>query len=208
MPSQPDAKQPGAPRRRGLCLVLAAPSGGGKTTIMQMLLDADPGTRQSVSATTRPPRDGEVDGVHYHFRSREAFDELVASGGMLEHATVFGKSYGIPRAPVVEALERGTDVLFVIDWQGHRSLREKLPGDVVGVFLRPPSVDVLAERMRKRGDAEHAVEARMAEAEAELSHAGEFDHAVVNDDLADAFRAVRAILEAERGKRQPIPSAA
>ncbi len=187
--------------RRGLCLVLAAPSGGGKTTIAQRLLELEPGLRQSVSATTRPPRPGEVDGVHYFFRSQAEFDGLAASGGMLEHAAVFGRSYGIPRAPVEAALAGGTDLLFAIDWQGHRTLLAKLPGDVVGVFLLPPSAAELERRLRSRGDAWEDVRHRMSLAASEESHAGEFAHAVVNDDLAAATGAVRALLMRARQER-------
>lgn len=184
--------------RRGVCLVLAAPSGGGKTTVMEAILGSDTGIRQSVSVTTRPPREGEVEGVHYYFRSQAEFEALVAGDGMLEHATVFGRSYGIPRAQVEAALESGTDLVFVIDWQGHRTLREKLPGDVIGVFLAPPSLGELERRLRGRGDAEGDIAKRMAEAEAECSHAPEFDHAVVNEDLGATIEAVRGILNEAR----------
>ncbi|MGI4796796.1 MAG: guanylate kinase [Janthinobacterium lividum] len=184
--------------RRGLCLVLAGPSGSGKSTVMQRLLDADDGIRQSVSVTTRPPRFGEIEGHHYFFRSQTQFDELVSSGGLLEHATVFGRSYGILRAPVEAMLAAGTDVLFVIDWQGYRKLREQLPGDVVGVFLLPPGLDELEARMLRRGDAPSDVAARMAEADGELVHRHEFDHTVMNDNLDRAVDGVRGILAAER----------
>ncbi len=190
---------------RGLCLVLASPSGGGKSTMMARLLDVEPGIRQSVSVTTRAPRPGEVDGVHYYFCPQDEFDFLVRSGSMLEHATVFGRSYGIPRAPVEAALDAGTDVVFVIDWQGHRRLQEMLPGDVVGVFLVPPSVEELRARMERRGDAAADVEARMAEAEAEMSHRGEFDHEVENNDIDQAVDQVLGLLEAARSARKPGP---
>lgn len=204
--------QDDTPTRRGLCLVLAAPSGGGKTTVMEALLRDDTRIRQSVSVTTRAPREGEVEGLHYYFRSQTEFEALVASDGMLEHATVFGRSYGIPRAQVEAALDNGTDLVFVIDWQGHRTLREKLPGDVVGVFLAPPSLEVLERRLRGRGDAQEDVAKRMGEAEAECSHAPEFDHVVVNEDLGEAIEAVRAILNEARlapeRQRQAAPSPA
>lgn len=196
--------------RRGICLVLAAPSGGGKTTVMEALLGSEIGLRPSVSVTTRPPRPGETEGVHYYFRSQEDFAALVASDGMLEHATVFGRSYGIPRAQVEAALAGGTDLVFVIDWQGHRTLREKLPGDVVGVFLDPPSLEELERRLRSRGDGEVDVAKRMAEATNEMSHREEFDHVVVNDDVGAAIEAVRGILLAARSapeRRQGIAPA-
>ncbi len=190
--------------RRGLCLVLASPSGGGKTTMMSRLLATDPGLRQSVSATTRSPRPGELDGVDYYFCDQREFDLLVTSDSMLEHATVFGRSYGIPRAPVEAALDAGTDVVFVIDWQGHRRLRDQLPGDVVGVFLVPPSMAELRARLERRGDAAADIESRMADAGSEMSHRSEFDHQVENDDLDCAVEEVRALLEDARALRQAV----
>ena len=138
--------------RRGVCLVLAAPSGAGKSSLTRALLAAEPELSLSVSVTTRPPRPDEIDGAHYHFRDRAAFDAQVAAGGFLEWATVLGKhSYGTPRAPVETALAAGRDVAFDIDWQGHRQLRAALPGDVVGVFVLPPSLAALEARLRARG---------------------------------------------------------
>jgi guanylate kinase len=159
---------------------------------------ADSNLRLSVSMTTRAPRDGEIDGVHYLFRTQAEFDALVAAGGFLEHAHVFGRSYGTPRAPVEAALASGRDVLFDIDWQGHRLLRAALPADVVGVFILPPSIAALADRLRGRGDPAEAVAKRMAEAEAEISHAGEFDHVLVNDDFDVTLAGLTAILHAAR----------
>jgi len=191
------------PIRRGLCLVLAGPSGSGKTSITERLLARDTGIVQSVSATTRAPRPGEIEGVHYYFHSQASFDDLVANGGMLEHATVFGRSYGIPPAPVVSALEKGIDVAFVVDWQGHRTLREKLPGDVLGVFIEPPSFEILEERLRNRGDIAEIIAQRMAVAEDEVSHDREFDRVVINYNLDDAVARVQAILTVGRQERQP-----
>ena len=190
-----------SPTRRGLCLVIAAPSGCGKTTVAQQILATDTSISQSISATTRAPRPLERDGMDYHFVSQDEFDHLVSSGGMLEHATVFGRSYGIPSAPVFTAIEGGADVLLVIDWQGHRRLLEELPGDVVGVFLCPPSLDELRRRMRARGDTEVELQLRMDQAENELSHANEFEHIVVNDVLPQTVSDVRSILKAARLQR-------
>ena len=184
--------------RRGVCLVLAAASGTGKTSLSRKMLAADSNLRLSVSMTTRAPRDGEIDGVHYLFRAQEDFDALVAAGGFLEHAHVFGRSYGTPRAPVEAALAAGRDVLFDIDWQGHRLLRAALPADVVGVFILPPSIAALADRLHGRGDPADAVAKRMADAEAEISHAGEFDHVLVNDDFEVTRAELTAILHAAR----------
>ncbi len=184
--------------RRGLCLVLAAPSGAGKTTLSRLLLEQDDELSLSVSVTTRDRRPGEKEGKHYYFIGQERFDEMVENGGLLEYARVFGRSYGTPRAPVEAALREGQDVMFDIDWQGFRQLRASLGGDVVGVFIKPPSLEVLHHRLTKRGDTPEQVEARMEHAEAEISHAGEFDYIVENHDLDVALADLRAILRACR----------
>ena len=185
--------------RRGLCLVIAAPSGAGKTTITRRLLALEPNLVLSVSVTTRAPRPGETDGVHYHFIGQDAFNAMVGDGGLLEWAGVFEKSYGSPRAPVIAALEAGRDVVFDIDWQGHQQMRAALRGDVVGLFILPPSLAELEARLRARGtDPEAAIARRMAAARAEMSHAPEFDHVLVNDDFDDALAETRAILQAAR----------
>ncbi len=188
--------------RRGVCLVLAAASGTGKTSLSRKMIAADNNLALSISMTTRAPREGEIDGVHYLFRNQAEFDGLVAAGGFLEHAHVFGRSYGTPRAPVEAALSAGRDVLFDIDWQGHRLLRAALPDDVVGIFILPPSLGVLADRLRGRGDPDDAIAKRMAEAEEEISHAGEFDHVVVNDDFDRTLGELTAILRAARDARK------
>jgi len=184
--------------RRGVCLVLAAASGTGKTSLSRRMIAADSNLALSISMTTRAPREGEIDGVHYLFRTQAEFDALVAENGFLEHAHVFGRSYGTPRAPVEAALAAGRDVMFDIDWQGHRLLRAALPTDVVGVFILPPSIAALAERLRGRGDPDDAVAKRMAAATAEISHAGEFDHVVVNDEFDTTLGELTAILHAAR----------
>ncbi len=185
--------------RRGVCLVLAAPSGAGKTSIATALLAAEPEVTLSISATTRAPRPGEVEGVHYYFRDAAEFARMAAAGELLEWATVFGRSYGSPRAPVEAALAAGRDVLFDIDWQGFRQLRAALPGDVVGVFVLPPSLAELEARLRARGGDDGAeITRRMAAARDEMSHADEFDHVVVNRDFRQALSAVQAVLTAAR----------
>jgi guanylate kinase len=187
--------------RRGLCLVLSAPSGAGKTAITRALLADEPRLRLSVSVTTRAPREGEVDGVHYHFLTEAAFAAAEQAGELLEWARVLqgSRAYGTPRAPVEQALAAGDDVIFDIDWQGHRQLRERLPNDVVGVFILPPSLPALEARLRARaGDNEAEIARRMSVARAEIAHWGDFDHVVVNDDLPTAIAAVRAILHAAR----------
>ncbi len=192
--------------RRGVCLVIAAPSGAGKSTITRALLATEPALSLSVSVTTRAPRPGERDGIHYHFRTQAEFDGMAASGALLEWAPVFGRSYGTPRAPVEQALHAGRDVVFDIDWQGHRQLRQALPRDVVGTFILPPSLAALERRLQGRaGDSPAEIARRMDAARAELSHWQEFDHVVVNADLDLAITEVRAVLHAARNAtaRQP-----
>jgi guanylate kinase len=186
--------------RRGLCLVLAAPSGAGKSAIATALVASEPCLRLSVSVTTRAPRTGEVDGVHYHFQTQAEFDSLVQANGLLEWARVLGRHcYGTPRAPVETALAAGLDMVFDIDWQGYRQLRAALPGDVVGVFVLPPDMTTLEQRLRARaGDDAAEIARRMQLAQDEISHWPEFDHAVLNDDLPRAIEAVRAVLHAAR----------
>ncbi len=191
--------------RRGVALVIAGPSGVGKTAITRALLAAETLASLSVSVTTRAPRPGEREGVDYFFRDEAAFTALVERGELLEWAKVFDRRYGTPRAPVVKALGGGRDVVFDIDWQGHRALRAALPGDVVGVFVLPASRAALEERLAGRGDGEAAIAGRMRRASAEIAHWPEFDHVVVNCDLAAAVGAVREILHAARlaAARQP-----
>jgi len=187
--------------RRGLCLVLSAPSGAGKSAIANALVASEPGLRLSVSVTTRAPRRGETDGVHYVFQTQAEFDRLVAQNGLLEWARVLvgEHCYGTPRAPVEAALHAGLDMVFDIDWQGHRQLRAALPGDVVGVFILPPDMATLETRLRARaGDDEAEIAHRMRRADAEISHWPEFDHVVMNDELPRAIEDVRAILHAAR----------
>ncbi|MBA4132635.1 MAG: guanylate kinase [Hyphomicrobium sp.] len=191
--------------RRGVLLVLSSPSGAGKTTLSRALLEGDPGIRLSISVTTRTPRPGEVDGKDYIFVDRARFDAMRAKGDLLEWATVFGNSYGTPRAPVEAAIARGEDVLFDIDWQGAQQLSEKMAGDLVRVFILPPSGSVLETRLKGRAqDPPEVVAKRMAEASAEISHWAEYDYVIVNADLAVSIEGLRSILAAERLKRERL----
>ncbi|HEX9769466.1 MAG TPA: guanylate kinase [Kiloniellales bacterium] len=184
-------------------LVLSSPSGAGKTTISRLLLPADDKIDLSVSATTRPKRPNEIEGVDYHFVDQRTFDAMVAGDEFLEHATVFGHSYGTPRAPVEEALAAGEDVLFDIDWQGTQQLAEKAAKDLVRVFILPPSTEELERRLRRRAqDPEDVLKNRMAKAADEMSHWAEYDYIVVNRDVAESLAQVQAILAAERLKRE------
>ena len=189
--------------RRGLMLVLSSPSGAGKTTLSRMLLKADRHIDLSVSVTTRPQRPGEIDGRDYHFIDMVRFESMVKSGKLLEWAEVFGHRYGTPRIPVEKALRAGRDVLFDIDWQGTQQLREKARDDLVSVFILPPTVTELQRRLERRAQDTRAIIAgRMAKAAGEMSHWPEYDYVIVNRDKKDAFAEVRAILAAERLKRE------
>jgi guanylate kinase len=184
-------------------LVLSSPSGAGKTTLSRMLLKADRNVELSVSVTTRPQRHSEVDGRDYHFIDRRRFQAMVKSGKLLEWAEVFGHCYGTPRRPVEKALQAGCDVLFDIDWQGTQQLREKARDDLVSVFILPPTVQELERRLNRRAqDSKDIIGSRMAKAAGEMSHWPEYDYVIVNRDKAEAFVEVRAILAAERLKRE------
>ena len=189
-------------RRRGVCLVISAPSGAGKSTIANALRASEPQLLHSVSVTTRQPRPGESDGVHYHFRSMDEFNRMAAAGEMLEWATVFGRGYGTPRAPVEQALADGRDMVFDIDWQGHRQIREALPDDVISLFVLPPSIEELERRLNGRAsDEADEIARRMQAARDEISHWNEFDHVIINSDLDQAIAEARAVLVAARLER-------
>jgi guanylate kinase len=189
--------------RRGLMLVLSSPSGAGKTTLSHKLLSEDAGLTLSISVTTRAKRKGEVEGRHYYFVDQHRFDAMVKGGDLLEYAKVFGNSYGTPRAAVEKALSAGHDVLFDIDWQGTQQLREKAHGDLVTVFVLPPSGIELERRLTSRAqDDENVIRTRMAKAADEMSHWAEYDYVVINRELDRAFLDVRSILAAERLKRE------
>ncbi|BCI68277.1 guanylate kinase [Acetobacter aceti] len=185
--------------RRGVCLVISAPSGAGKSTIANALRAADPRLKHSVSITTRAPRPGETDGIHYHFRTMEKFMEMADQGELLEWASVFGRGYGTPRAPVEAALAAGQDMVFDIDWQGHRQIRAALPDDVVSLFVLPPSLAELERRLTGRAsDAPEEIRKRMDAALDEISHWEEFDHVIVNAELDRAIAETQAVLNAAR----------
>jgi guanylate kinase len=189
--------------RRGLLLVISSPSGAGKTTLSRRLLDRDPNITMSVSVTTRPPRPGEVDGRDYYFISKERFEAMRDAGELLESAEVFGNCYGTPKGPVELSLAKGRDVLFDIDWQGTQQLAQAMQDDLVRVFILPPSVEALRDRLISRAqDPMVVVAKRMAEASREISHWAEYDYVIVNDDLETADREICAILAAERLKRK------
>ena len=190
-------------QRRGLMLVLSSPSGAGKTTLSRQLLDNDKQIQLSVSCTTRPKRPGERDGVDYRFVDTATFRGMIERKEFLEYAEVFGNYYGTPRAPVDEALAAGRDVLFDIDWQGTQQLRDKGRADLVTVFVLPPSTRDLEKRLLTRAqDSKQIVAERMAKAADEMSHWAEYDYVVVNRDIGTSLTNLKAILTAERLKRE------
>ena len=194
-------------QRRGLLIILSSPSGAGKSTLAKRLMAWDASLRFSVSATTRAPREGEADGRDYYFRTRPAFEGMVAAGEMLEHAEVFGNLYGSPKAPVEAAVADGRDTLFDIDWQGGQQIRNSVLGkDVVSIFILPPSIAELERRLRTRGqDSDAVIAGRMAKSQAEISHWAEYDYVLVNDDLDRAEAELKTILTAERMRRDRQP---
>ena len=192
--------------RRGLMLVLSSPSGAGKTTLSRKLLAEDRGVTLSVSVTTRKIRPGEVDGRDYHFIDRKRFDALIEKNELLEWAEVFDNYYGTPAKPVMDALGAGRDVLFDIDWQGTQQLSEKARSDLVSVFILPPSIPELERRLHKRAQDDYeTIHRRMAKAADEMSHWAEYDYVVINRDLEQSFSEVKAILAAERLRRERQP---
>ena len=193
--------------RKGLLLILSSPSGAGKSTLARRLMAWDPSLRFSVSATTRAPRTGEVDGREYYFKSRADFEAMVAAGDMLEHAEVFGNLYGSPAAPVQAAMAAGRDTIFDIDWQGGQQIRSSALGrDVVSVFVLPPSIADLEARLRGRGqDSDEVIAGRMQNSQGEISHWAEYDYVIVNRDIDAAFAELTTIVQAERLKRDRQP---
>lgn len=189
-------------QRRGLLFVLSSPSGAGKTSISRAVLQGDSNLKISVSVTTRPPRLGEVDGVDYHFISHHRFQQMVQDDALLEHAKVFDNYYGTPRSVVEQALQQGQDILCDIDWQGGQQLFEKMPGDIVKVFVLPPSMQQLAIQLRTRAlDSEQVIQNRMAKSADEMSHFAEYDWVIINTDLPQAISDVKSILQSERLRR-------
>ncbi|MFC3050972.1 guanylate kinase [Kordiimonas pumila] len=193
--------------RRGLMLVMSSPSGAGKTTLTRRLLADDTDVVMSISATTRPARPGEVNGQDYYFVSHERFHEMIETDELLEHAVVFDNRYGTPRGPVLEALQTGKDVIFDIDWQGTQQLMSSSRAiDLVRIFILPPSISALEKRLRTRGqDSDETVRKRMAKAESEISHWAEYDYVLVNDNLEKTYEDLKAIVRAERYRRERRP---
>ena len=182
----------------GTLYIVSAPSGAGKTSLLKVLVDGRDDINVSVSHTTRAPRPGEENGVHYHFVSVEQFQEMIANGDFLEHAQVFDNFYGTAESSVREKLEQGSDVILEIDWQGARQVRERF-AEAVSVFIVPPSIEALRERLSGRGqDSDDIIERRMRDAMSEMSHHQEYDYIVVNDDFDMALRDLQAIVRTQQ----------
>lgn len=193
--------------RRGLLIILSSPSGAGKSTLSKRLIAWDPSISFSVSATTRQPREGETDGVDYHFLSEEAFKKTVSDEGMLEHAHVFGNFYGSPRAPVEAAIGEGKDVLFDIDWQGAQQIRNSALGaHTLSIFILPPSIKELHRRLVSRGqDSAEVIEKRMRKSWDEISRWDAYDYVLVNDDLDETEDRLKTIITSRRHRRIQQP---
>ena len=185
---------------QGTLYIISAPSGAGKTSLVKALLEKDAKVRVSVSHTTRAPRDGEVDGVAYNFVTLAEFDQVIDAGQFLEYAEVFTNKYGTSKLWVEEQLAAGIDVILEIDWQGAQQVREKMP-NALSIFILPPSRTELERRLTGRGtDSAEIIAGRMAQAESEMSHFGEFDYLVINDQFDDALNQLQAIFTANRLK--------
>ncbi|KTQ85166.1 MULTISPECIES: guanylate kinase [Aureimonas] len=192
--------------RRGLMLVISSPSGAGKSTIARTLLDLDPKFSLSISVTTRKRRPSEIDGVHYHFITVEEFERLRSSDALLEWAEVHGNLYGTPRASAEKAMREGRDMLFDIDWQGARQLQEQAKTDIVSIFILPPSMEELAQRLTRRAeDSKETIAMRLKNACVEIERWRDYEYVVINDDLDRAFSAVLSIVSAERLRRDRRP---
>ncbi|HJD66324.1 MAG TPA: guanylate kinase [Rickettsia endosymbiont of Bembidion nr. Transversale] len=188
-------------KNKGLIIILSSPSGAGKSSLAKALLEIDNNLRLSISATTRKPRPNEQDGVNYYFKTKVEFEELVKQNQFLEHAKIYNNYYGTPKKHVENLLNQGLDVLFDIDWQGARSIKQNAV-NAISIFILPPNLEILEQRLRNRAaDNEEAIQLRMASAQAEISHSNEYDHIITNDDFNDTLQQIHAIILQERKKR-------
>ncbi|HJD60791.1 MAG TPA: guanylate kinase [Rickettsia endosymbiont of Degeeriella rufa] len=188
-------------KNKGLIIILSSPSGAGKSSLAKALLEIDNNLRLSISATTRKPRPNEQNGVNYYFKTKSEFEELVKQNQFLEHAKIYNNYYGTPKKHVENLLNQGLDVLFDIDWQGARSIKQNAV-NAVSIFILPPNLEILEQRLRNRAaDNEEAIQLRMASAQAEISHSNEYDHIITNDDFNDTLQQIHAIILQERKKR-------
>lgn len=206
LPNDSSPSRIGVASRRGVLLILSSPSGAGKSTLTRNLIEQDHGIKLSVSVTTRPRRQSEIDGVHYRFIVTEDFHELRERGDLLEWAEVHGNFYGTPRKAVEQALAAGEDMMFDIDWQGTRQIVEKMRSDVVAVFILPPSMQELRSRLERRAeDSQEVIERRLNNAREEIAQWESYDYVLINDDLQRTFKDLRSILDCERLRRERHP---
>ena len=190
------------PKSRGFVLAIVAPSGTGKTAIEKKLMASDKNLVSAITATTRAPREGEVNGIDYHFKTESEFKEMIAKTELLEYAKVFGNYYGVPKTSVEKELNAGKDVSLIIDWQGHLTLKKEIPADLVSLFIMPPSVEELEKRLRNRAsDDEETIQRRLSEAKDDMTHSTDCSYVVVNDVLEDAVKEIENIIADERKKR-------
>ncbi|MBN9543437.1 MAG: guanylate kinase [Alphaproteobacteria bacterium] len=193
-------------RGDSLLLVISSPSGAGKSTLCKRLLEEDGLIKMSISVTTRPKRPSEQDGVDYYFVDKPQFENMVDNSELMEYARVFDYSYGTPKMTVEKHLQNGYDVLFDVDWQGAAQLRGYSRDNLVSIFILPPSMDELENRLRKRGqDSEEVIMKRMKKAKSEISHFNEYDYVVVNENVEDTLYLIRNIIKVERMKRRRTP---
>jgi guanylate kinase len=192
---------------KGLCIILVGPSGSGKTTIFNQLLKDDNSLKSSISATTRSPRKGEVNGIDYYFLNNDQFENMIFRNEFIEHAKIFDKYYGTPKSNIEQTMDNGDDILLILDWQGHRSLKEQLKNEnIVGIFLMPPSINVLKDRLINRGDKLEDIEKRFKEAPEEITHAKEHKYIVVNNDFNVTLEQVKSIIQEERDNKLKLDS--
>ena len=190
-------------KQKGIALILSSPSGAGKSSLSQKLIEKNPSFSLSISVTTRPPRPGEIEGKHYYFKSQEEFDRLSKEDSFLESAKVFGNHYGTLRQPVEESLQKGADIIFDIDWQGTQQLCQTIRSDLVSIFLLPPSLKELEKRLYKRAqDHEYVILERMNKAISEISHWPEYDYVIVNDDFDLTLQKIMHIVSTEKMRRR------
>ncbi|MFL1780444.1 Guanylate kinase [Candidatus Hepatincolaceae symbiont of Richtersius coronifer] len=192
-------------KRKGINLIISAPSGVGKSTMIKRLLVEDKNLVYSISATTRPKRDNEIDGVDYYFKSQEEFYKLITTNSFIEYAEVFGHFYGTLTKDITLRLQSGLDILFDLDWQGSTVLKNKMPEDTVGIFILPPSINELERRITSRGtDKKEVIAYRMAKSRSEIAHYSDYDYIIINDRLEEALKEIKAIILAHRLRRDKI----
>lgn len=189
-------------RSKGINFVVSSPSGGGKTSLAKALVKLDNNIKQSISDTTRPLRQGEIEGIDYFFKTRQQFEQLVKNGELLEYTKIYDNYYGTPEKNVKALLKQGIDIIFAIEWQGAKAIKQQLPEQTVTIFIMPPSLEVLGQRLMGRAaDRHEQVELRLQKAHREIQYAKDYDYVIINEDFALALNRLQSIIIAERTKR-------